>query len=149
MRKEEFISGARIDNILSIEALNIATKLYEQFRRRDDCGTISRNTGFSIEQIQLVKYYVFFASHYNKLGEFERFTPSYDMAESWRRLSEKSGRGIKPHDILILKHELTEITILALNTGVIQSQAHYEANKHFNYQEAADNYYRSIGVQVV
>lgn len=46
MRKEEFISGARIDNILSIEALNIATKLYEQFRRRDDCETISRNTGF-------------------------------------------------------------------------------------------------------
>ena len=49
------IHGARIGSILSIEARDIASKLYEQFRRRDDCHTIARNTGFSIEQVQLVK----------------------------------------------------------------------------------------------
>ena len=52
------ICGARIGNILSPEASDIAAILYEQFRRRDDCFTVANNSGFTIEQIQLVKYYV-------------------------------------------------------------------------------------------
>lgn len=142
------ICGARIGNILGREARFIASKLYEQFRRRDDCHTVARNTGFSIEQVQLVKYYIFFESHYNTLGHFERFLPSYDMAESWRRLSEKSGKGIKPHDILLINHELLEIRTLIDNPGISQMKAHSLANRIYNYQKAADAYYISIGIKV-
>ena len=141
------ICGARIGHLLSFEARNIAKTLYEQFRRRNDCFTVANNSRFTIEQIQLVKYYVFFEKHYNSDNEFERFTPSYDMAESWRRLSEKSGKNIKPHDILLLKHELLEIAILAQN-NMSQMNAHAMANKTYNYQQASDAYYMSLGIGV-
>ena len=139
--------GARIGNILSGQASIIASKLYEQFRRRDDCFTVATNSRFTIEQIQLVKYYVFFEKHYNSDNEFERFAPSYDMAESWRRLSEKSGKNIKPHDILLLKHELLEISMLT-QCNISQMKAHEIANKTYNYQQASDAYYMSLGIGV-
>ena len=141
------ICGARIGNILSPEACDIAAILYEQFRRRDDCFTVATNSRFTIEQIQLVKYYVFFEKHYNSDNEFERFAPSYDMAESWRRLSEKSGKNIKPHDILLLKHELLEISMLT-QCNISQMKAHEIANKTYNYQQASDAYYMSLGIGV-
>ena len=141
------ICGARIGNILSPEASDIAAILYEQFRRRNDCFTVANNSGFTIEQIQLVKYYVFFEKHYNRRNKFVPFEPSYDMAESWRRLSEKSGKNIKPHDILLLQHELLEIAILAQN-NMSQMEAHEIANKMYNYQQASDAYYMSLGIGV-
>lgn len=142
------ISGARVGCIFDFQARAIAKALYEQFRKRDDCGTVSKNTGFSIEQVQIVKYYIFYSSHYNRLGQFERFFPSYDMAESWRRLSEKSGKNIKKHDITLLRHELYEIDLLINNTGMSQVQAHELANTVYNYQLESDKYYTSIGVKV-
>ena len=141
------ICGARIGNILSPEASDIAAILYEQFRRRNDCFTVANNSGFTIEQIQLVKYYVFFEKHYNRRNKFVPFEPSYDMAESWRRLSEKSGKNIKPHDILLLKHELLEIAILT-QCNISQMEAHEIANRKYNYQQAADAYYMSLGIGV-
>ena len=141
------ICGARIGNILSPEASDIAAILYEQFRRRDDCFTVANNSGFTIEQIQLVTYYVFFEKHYNRRNKFVPFEPSYDMAESWRRLSEKSGKNIKPHDILLLKHELLEIAILT-QCNISQMEAHEIANRKYNYQQAADAYYMSLGIGV-
>ena len=70
------------------------------------------------------------------------------MAESWRRLYEKSGRSIKPHDILLINHELLEIRTLIDNSGISQMKAHSLANKVYNYQKAADAYYISIGIKV-
>ena len=69
------------------------------------------------------------------------------MAESWRRLSEKSGKNIKPHDILLLKHELLEIAILT-QCNISQMEAHALANKTYNYQQASDAYYMSLGIGV-
>ena len=145
---DDFISGGRIGCIFDKEARDIAMKLYEQFRRRNDCVIIAKHSGCSVEQVQIVKYYLFFAKHFNRKAEFVRFEPSYDIAESWQRLSEKRGRVIKPHDLLLLKHELKEISILALDPSLSQMQAHDLANNYFNYQYAADNYYRSLGIKV-
>ena len=72
------------------------------------------------------------------------FEPSYDIAESWRRLSEKSGRNIKHHDIILLYHELLEIQIL-LQGRCTQKEAHELASKQYNYHLLSDIYYRSIG----
>ena len=144
------ISGARIGGIQTPEAYRIAFKLYEQFRRRDDCETVANNTGFSLEQIQMVKYYVFYAKHLNIVGELVRFTPSYDMAESWRRLSAKNPKQgtIKQHDILLLQHESLEMQILISNNQVTQMQAHTMANCTYNYQQASDNFYIQLGIRV-
>lgn len=148
--RSDDISGARIGSIFSIEARDTAKKLYEQFRRRDDCETVANNTGFSLEQIQMVKYYVFYEKHLNMVGDFERFTPSYDMAESWRRLSVKHPKQgtIKTHDILLIQHELLEMQILISNSSITQMQAHNIANRTYNYQQASDNFYIQLGIRV-
>lgn len=144
------ISGARIGSIFSNDARAIAVKLYDQFRRRDDCETVANNTGFSLEQIQMVKYYVFYAKHLNMMGDFERFIPSYDMAESWRRLSVKHPKQgiIKTHDILLIQHELLEMQLLISNSNITQMQAHNMANHTYNYQQASDNFYIQLGIRV-
>lgn len=141
-------SGARIGSIFSREALNIAIKMYEQIRRRNDCAVVAKNAGCSIEQIQIVKHYVFFENHFNSVGEFERFTPAYDMAESWHRLSERSSKNVQFHDKLMIMHELTEIQILLSSSNMTQSEAHRQANLKYNYQQASDNYYKNKGIAV-
>lgn len=148
--KNDDISGARIGGIQTPEACRIAFKLYEQFRRRDDCETVANNTGFSLEQIQMVKYYVFYAKHMNRMCNFERFTPSYDMAESWRRLSTKHPKQgtIKQHDMILIQHELLEMQLLISNNNITQMQAHAMANHTFNYQQASDNFYIQLGIRV-
>lgn len=83
------------------EHANIA---YENYRhQRNDCKRIAENTVFTIEQVSLVKVYIFYAYHDLPNG-FKRFYPCYEMAESWRRLSGKDARKIQKHDILLLQH---------------------------------------------
>ena len=148
MYTEEEICGARIGHILSIEAQELAERLYEQFRKRDDIETVARNSGFNYEQIQLIKDYVFYEVHRNSKDELVRFAATYDMAESWRRLSEHKGKNIKPHDILMLHHEALEIAILLTTPNCTQIQAHAMAEQKFNYKQAADAYYISLGIGV-
>lgn len=148
MYTEEEICGARIGHILSIEAQELAERLYEQFRKRDDIETVARNSGFNYEQIQLIKDYVFYEVHRNSKDELVRFAATYDMAESWRRLSEHSGKNIKPHDILMLHHEALEIAILLTTPNCTQMQAHAMAEQKFNYKQAADAYDISLGIGV-
>lgn len=145
------ISGARIGNIFDSDACRIAYDLYEQFRNRDDIDNVARNTqkyGFNYEQIQLIKDYIFYEVHLNRKGELVRFTPSYDMAESWRRLSEHKGKHIKPHDIIMLQHEALEIAIFLTTPNCTQMQAHARAEQTHNYKQASDAYYLSLGIGV-
>lgn len=76
---------------------------------------------------------------------YRRFFPSYDIDESWRRLSETKPDNILKHDIMLLCHELTEIMLLLRNPGYIQKFAHDLANEKYNYQLASDEYYRKLG----
>ena len=65
------------------------------------------------------------------------------MAESWRRLSEKSAKNIQKHDILLLYHELIEIQYIT--QGYSQSDAHNFANNKYDYGTASRQYYNSLG----
>jgi hypothetical protein len=63
------------------------------------------------------------------------------MAQSWLRLSEKGGKKIQQHDILLLHHELYEIFILVSNNAYSQSYAHTLAEQKYNYSLACKQYY--------
>jgi hypothetical protein len=119
----------------------VATKLYEQIRRRrTDIEYVARNTGFSIEQVTMIKNYIFYDSHVLVSG-YSRFAPCYEMAQSWLRLSSRTGKNIKQHDALLLYHELWEIKLLLTHNNYSQSMAHAEAEDKFNYAYACKQYY--------
>lgn len=123
----------------SKEATRHAQVAYGNIRRQsNDCQYIARNVNMSIECVSLIKSYIFNTRHVLTSG-FDLFSPSYEMAESWRRLSSKDSRHIQPHDVLLLQHEMLEIQYIL--QGYPQSNAHILASQTFNYQVASDAFY--------
>lgn len=134
-----FESGAQ--NPSSLINIRKAEKMYEQIRKRKtDVIHVSNNTGFSIEQCQIIKNYAFVNMHMLHDG-YRAFFPDFAMASSWMRLSEKSGKNIKKHDVIMLYHELYEIQLLISNKSMNQREAHDEATKKYNYSLACKIYY--------
>lgn len=109
---------------------------YKEIRNRDRVKEIARvahNSGFSEEEIEKIYNHVFINKHYLE-HSYKRFDPNYDMAESWRRLSEVGGKEIQEHDLIMLNHELLEQEFMS--KGIPYEQAHEETNKIYNYQVA-------------
>lgn len=103
---------------------------YEQIRKRtSDIQSIAKNTNFSVEDIKKIKNHIFFTYHDLGAEIPLRFTPSYDMAVSWQRLI--GGRNIQEMDIVMLKHELCEIELMA--EGVDFDTAHRQADHKHSY----------------
>lgn len=121
--------------------------MYREIRaRRTDYLIVAKNSNFSIEQVQAIKNYLFKDFHYLRGKTLvSRFDPSYEIAESWRRLSEKSGKHIQKHDILLLYHELYEIELLLANPKMSQSTAHMEASRKYPYDRVSEEYYKRRG----
>ena len=90
---------------------------------------IAENTGFTYDQILLVKNYLFMDVH--RLGDVEqRFDASFEIAESWRRLAYDPDN-IKHHDLTLLHHELMEMRLV--NEGLEQDEAHLITSRKYNY----------------
>lgn len=110
-------------NPSSFRAREHALNYYESVRNnKSDYYSIALNTGFSIEQIQMIKNYIFRDTHYirdSKGYAYRRFHPSFEMADSWRRLKSKGGNLIQKHDILLLQHELLEMQGIIRNNSVL------------------------------
>lgn len=131
-------------NPYSVVAESHAIRAYESIRHQTtDCEKISKNTGLSEERVFLVKAYIFFSQH-RLVDGIKRFDPSYEMAESWRRLSGKNKQHIQPHDLLLLKHELYEIGLI-LKEGVSQLDAHIKASVRYNYAKESASFYARNG----
>lgn len=134
------ISGA-ITNPYSDEALDHALLYYEEIRNfSTDVLKISQNTDFSYDQILMVKNYLFIYKH-NINGELRLFDACFQIAESWKRLAFDK-KNIRPHDILLLKHELMEIGLV--KEGLSQQEAHNMSSKLYNYAKASDEYYEAL-----
>lgn len=128
-------SGARI--LSYSDEIKHASAMYEEIRKRTtDCSKIVKSIGgiLSIEQIQAIKYYVFYSKHFlEEHGNFPvRFTVDYEIAESWKRLTQGE-KHIKQLDIIFLFHELRELTLLLSNSKMSQKEAHNTANIDYNY----------------
>ena len=113
-----------------------AEKYYESVRKmKTDYKKIAKNTGYSEELIKKIKNYSFINEHDLVSGR-ERFYPSYHMAQSWQRLID--GKNIQPHDLLLLEHEMYEMTLV--NDGYSQIEAHNLTNEIYNYTEGCEKY---------
>ena len=109
--------------------------LYYEARRRSKkdpwIERVAANVGMSKKIIGKIFDHVFIDKH-DIYGELRNFDPSYDMAESFRRLYE--GKDIQPHDLILLKHERLELRLMQ-RYGYGQSEAHILASEKYNYAE--------------
>ncbi|KEQ32138.1 hypothetical protein SK137_1993 [Streptococcus mitis] len=113
-----------------------AQKFYESVRNRNkqhEIVKVSNNSGLSQSDVEKIYNHIFI-NEYDLEDGRKRFDPSYDMAESWRRLSEIGGKNIQPHDLVMLNHELMEHDLMA--KGMKYDEAHELTNKTYNYQKA-------------
>ena len=104
-----------------------------------DVPKIAAATGFTEQEIQSVKDFIFNEVHDLGEGKIGRFQPDYMMAESWRRLI--SGTP-EPHDITMIKHEILEKKLM--QEGYSQQEAHIITSKKYNYGREAMEYYDKI-----
>ena len=144
-QKRKYVSGVLTRGTQRAE--NHAKRMYEEIRnRRTDYLKVAQNTGYSIEQVQVVKNYLFKDYHYlNGSTMVARFGASYEIAESWRRLSETGGRHIQHHDALLIPHELYEIGLLLTHPGMSQNTAHNQVSAMYPYDRESERYYRERG----
>lgn len=135
------ISGA-ITSPDSEEALRHADLYYESIRNRlpTEADTIARRTGFTVNQILLIRNYLFIQEHELDTG-YHRFDSSFEIAQSWQRLSDPNLE-IKPHDITLLNHELLEMRYI--RQGMTQEAAHLLASEEHDYTTESINYYSSL-----
>lgn len=113
-----------------------AQEFYESVRNRNkqhEIVKVSNNSGLSQSDVEKIYNHIFI-NEYDLEDGRKRFDPSYDMAESWRRLSEIGGKNIQPHDLVMLRHELMEHDLMA--KGMKYDEAHELTNKSYNYQKA-------------
>ncbi len=118
----------------SLEATLHSIHYYAAIRKRkDDVSAIARNTGWNEYAIQQIKNHIFFSFHDLGGPEPERFDPDYHMAVSWQQLIE--GREIRFQDMVLLKHEYLELTLMRTK-GLSYLEAHSLANEKHNYGKA-------------
>lgn len=102
-----------------------------------DVARIAKNTGYSEEQIQRIKSFLFLDKHDLGGGKVARFDPSYEIAQSWQRLID--GSEIQPHDLTLLMHEILESELMG--KGYTQDEAHRITSKKYDYRREAEEYY--------
>lgn len=106
-----------------------AAVYYESVRHMTtDCERIAAHTGFREQDIRVIKNHVFIEEHDLYAGR-QRFTPDYEMAQSWQRLID--GRNIQERDIVLLNHEYIESVFM--KTGFSTVEAHEKAQGIYNY----------------
>lgn len=103
----------------------------------DFAEKVAAKTGMAKEDLVAIYNHVFTETHELVEG-IKHFDPSYDMAESFRRL--RTGKEPPlPHDIIMLKHELLELEIMR-DYGYNYSKAHEMAAKKYNYHQATEEW---------
>ena len=139
------ITGARITDPLSKEADKFAEMYYREIRSfSTDAEKIAKNLGKRKSDIKQIKTYLFEEkSLYDEdVGEWRRFDSDCAIAQSWQRLM--VGKDIKPHDRILIEHELLEMQIKKENPTLEHWKAHELASMKYNYQKAADKYYGNL-----
>lgn len=137
------ISSIKVSGALdpsSKKASKHAEQYYESVRKmKTDYKKIALNTGLDANEIKRIKNYLFVNEHKLITGK-KRFDPDYMIAESWRRLIE--GKGIQPHDLTMLNHEILEHKLVL--SGLSQDDAHKLATERYNYNKEAIEYHAKI-----
>lgn len=145
-RAEKKITGALNDknDPLGKKRNKHALQYYEQIRNRKSqyvIDKIANNAGISKRAAKDIYEHIFIKEHIFENGIRKRFDVDYDMGESIRRILE--GKDIKPHDIVLLKHENLELNLMK-KYNLVYEDAHEKAEKKYNYSKALYNYLEEV-----
>ena len=114
---------------------------YEKRDKENFIKSIAANSGLSEHGVEKVFNHIFIEKHQLDDG-FRRFDPSYEMAESFRRLSE--GNDIQEHDRILIKHEWLELGLMK-RYGYDYSTAHRITERKYNYDAALTKWLKERG----
>ncbi len=124
-------SGAKIKTEKDRESH--AELYYEEVRNRkpySDAAHISKNVPeFSMQEIEEIRRHLFL-DEIPRDGGMKRFDASYEQSLVWQRLIE--GKNIKKSDIVFLKHEKKELTIMR-EMGYNYERAHELAEIEYSW----------------
>lgn len=141
---DEIIVSGGITEPLSAEALAHAKVYYEEIRHRtDDIKKIAEYLGVTEYEIVKVKNYLFNDIHVLSTG-IKRFDPSFEIAETWRRLSDDQEH-VQPLDKLLIPHELREMELV--DQGIPQGEAHDKACAHYDYPRESTEFYNQLKLE--
>lgn len=128
-------SGASTGGILdksSDEQEAYAKRAYEEIRKKNaksDIAKVAKSSGLSKKEVEKVRNHLFFEKHELEKG-FVRFDESAEIANAWEALEQ--GRP-KELDIMLIKHELEELTIME-KYGYDYNKAHLFANRKYPWE---------------
>ena len=129
-------SGAKIKTDKSMQ--EHANLYYEEVRNREpfsDANKISANVPeFTAQEVEEIRLHLF-VNEQPRNGGMIRFDPDYEQSIVWQRLIE--GKKIKKSDIIFLKHERKELTIMK-ELGYNYERAHIIANEEFNWYKSRE-----------
>lgn len=142
---DKIISGGRILDPNSEEAIKWAEKYYEQIRKKStDYIKIAERLNMDVAEVKEIKDYLFVnKSKYDDISkEWTRFDADAAIAQSWQRLAEN--KKIMPHDLTLIKHEKLEIETKKNNPNMSHNDAHKIAELKYNYKDEVDKYYGNL-----
>ncbi len=122
----------------------VANEYYDRVRgdKENFIKNVAANSGLNERGVEKVFNHIFIEKHQLDDG-FRRFDPSYEMAESFRRLSE--GNDIQEHDrIILIKHEWLELGLMK-RYGYDYSTAHRITERKYNYDAALTKWLKERG----
>lgn len=104
---------------------------------------VAANTGMREIAVSKIFDHVFIQKH-NLWDGYHRFDADYEMAESFRRLSE--GKEIQAHDLIMMKHEWLELSLMK-RYNYEYERAHRLAERKYNYKNALKSWYERNGIK--
>lgn len=119
--------------------------LEEEMRNRKQGYIIkkmSKNANISENAAKDIYQHIFIKEHIFQDGSVKRFDPDYHMAELFRRILE--GKDIKPHDIVMLKHEKLELSLMK-KYNMVYEEAHSLAETKYSYNKALNDFLKELG----
>lgn len=121
---------------------------YESIRNRTnptDIEKISDYTGFSYNEVQSIRNHLFIDKHDLGDGDFDYFATDWRIAQAWQRMEQGwKGNSMKAYhdiDILLLKHEIEELTIMA-KFGYNATEAHRIVDKKYPWNATISDFMR-------
>lgn len=148
-KKKQTVTGASSGGILDKsqkEQDAYAKQAYEEIRKKNaksDIEKVAKSSGLAKEDIAKVRNHLFFAEHKLSNG-LSRFAESAEIANAWEALEQ--GRA-KDLDIMLIKHELEELTIME-QYGYSYEKAHLLANRKYPWEYKKQGGWTDDNIQV-
>lgn len=132
-------SGGILDKSIEKQeayAKSVYTKI-RNISEKEDIEKVAKSSGLDYNSIKEIRDHVFVNKHQLSNG-FKRFAEDVNIANAWEALEQ--GRP-KSTDILLLRHELEELTLMK-EKGYDYEKAHWTSNLKYPWQFKVDEKYK-------